>query len=90
MQIVTTKNHLIYSAHEGAPSYACIGECGKVWWQQDVSSDFAVVAVPACPQCGGRLTGDIPAGHYVVVTDQAGALNKGGAIITNAGLKLGN
>lgn len=90
MQIVRTKNHLIYSANKGKPAYACLGTCRKVWWQDDVPSGLAIVAVPACPQCGGPLTGDIPNGHYTVVIDQAGALNKGGAIVTNAGLKLGN
>ncbi|MHB2250826.1 hypothetical protein H0H12_29675 (plasmid) [Pseudomonas putida] len=90
MQIVKTKHHLIYSGNEGAPAYACLGECHKVWWQDDVSPDLAIVAEPACPQCSGRLTSNIPAGHYTVVTNQAGPLNVGGAFIRNAGLNIGS
>jgi hypothetical protein len=89
MQIVKTKGHLIYSANQGAPRYACLGKCQKVWWPDDVPSDLAILANPACPQCGGPLTSDIPPGHYSVISDEAGTLKKGGATITNAGLNLG-
>lgn len=89
MQIVKTKGHLIYCANKGAPSHACLGSCQKVWWPDDVPSDVAVLANPACPQCGGVLTSDIPKEHYSVISDDAGAMKKGGATITNAGLNLG-
>ncbi len=89
MQIVKTKGHLIYSANQGAPSHACLGSCQKVWWPDDVQSNLAILANPACPQCGGTLTSDIPRGHYSVISADAGALKKDGATITNAGLSLG-
>lgn len=89
MQIVKTKGHLIYSANQGAPSHACLGSCQKVWWPDDVPSDLAILATPACPQCGGVLTSDIPPGHYSVISADVGPLKKGGATITNAGLNLG-
>lgn len=89
MQIVKTKGHLIYSASQGAPSYACLGTCQKVWWPNDLPSDLAILVNPACPQCGGTLTTDIPSGHYRVISDDAGPIKKGGATITNAGLNLG-
>lgn len=88
MQIVKTRWHLIYSASQGAPSYACLGSCRKVWWPDDVPSGVAILANPACPQCGGKLTSDIPPGHYSVISDDAGVLKKGGATITNAGINL--
>lgn len=89
MQLVKTKNHLIYSANEGPPSHACLGVCRKVWWEGDLPDGIAVAAKPACPQCGGALTSDIPKGYYAVVTKNAGVLEKDGAKITNAGLNLG-
>lgn len=89
MQIVKTKNHLIYSANQGSPSHACLGRCRKVWWEDDLPSGLAVVAKPSCPQCGGALTSEIPEGQYIVVSKNVGALEKDGAKITNAGLNLG-
>lgn len=90
MQIVKTKGHLIYSANHGAPSHACLGSCRKVWWPDDVPSDVAILSSPACPQCGGPLTMDIPSGHYSVISDNAGTLKRSGATVTNAGLNLGS
>ncbi len=89
MQIVKTKGHLIYSANQGSPSHACLGSRQKVWWPDDVQSNLAILANPACPQCGGTLTSNIPPGHYSVISADAGALKKGGATIKNAGLNLG-
>lgn len=89
MQIVKTKGHLIYSANQGLPTYACLGSCQKVWWDDDLPKDMAITSKHACPQCGGALTSKIPDGHYVIVTKDVGVLNKGGAAITNAGLNLG-
>ncbi len=89
MQIVKTRNHLIYSAETGAPSHACTGECGKVWWPSDLVGKIEAAAVPSCPQCGGKLVTDIPSGHYTVVTQEAGQMERNGAKITNAGMKIG-
>lgn len=89
MQIVKTKGHLIYSANQGSPTHACLGSCQKVWWPDDIPSDIAVLAKPVCPQCAGVLTCDIPPGYYSVVSDDAGVLQKGGAMIKNVGLNLG-
>lgn len=89
MQIVKTKGHLIYSANHGAPSHACLGKCQKVWWPDDLPPDLVILVNPACPQCGGALVSDIPNGHYTVISNDAGALKKGGATITNTGLNLG-
>ncbi|HHF0406200.1 TPA: hypothetical protein ACPJC0_006299 [Pseudomonas aeruginosa] len=87
MQIVKTKGHLIYSAHAGAPDFACLGQCRKVWWRGDL--DAAVVEAPVCPQCKGTLTSKIPEGHYVVAVADAGPLEVNGSKVTNAGLNLG-
>ncbi len=89
MQIVKTRRHLIYSANQGVPSHACLGSCRKVWWTDDLPSGPAIMANPACPQCGGLLTMDIPPGHYSVISSDAGTMKKNGATITNAGLNLG-
>lgn len=90
MQIVKTQNHLIYSANQGPPTHACVGNCRKVWWPTDLPSGLSIVAKPSCPQCGGELTSDIPIGHYKLISSDVGTLSKNGATITNAGLNLGN
>jgi hypothetical protein len=89
MQIVKTANHLIYSAEKAAPSHACLGVCKKVWWTSDMAGRTEAVAKPSCPQCGGTITTVIPEGHYSLISNDAGAMKKNGATITNAGLNLG-
>jgi hypothetical protein len=88
MQIVKTKNHLIYSANAGKPSHACLGSCRKVWWPDDLPDASGVLAKLTCPQCGGTLDSDIPEGHYVVVSTEVAPLEKAGMKISNAGLNL--
>jgi NAD-dependent SIR2 family protein deacetylase len=89
MQIVKTRNHLIYSEHSVAPSHACLGQCGKVWWPEDVAERIAAAAVPTCPQCGGALTAAIAQKHYAIAVENAGPLKINGAQIKNVGLNIG-
>ncbi len=90
MQLVKTRNHLIYSGHSGNPSHACGGKCKKVWWREDVEESIAAAAVPACPQCGGPLSAATSPEHYTLVTENAEPMEIDGLQIKNAGLNLGS
>ncbi|POR57236.1 hypothetical protein BKM23_24760 [Pseudomonas syringae pv. syringae] len=80
-----TREKLIYSACQDAPSHACVGNCQKVWRQGDLPTNLVILANSACPQGGGTLTSNIAPSLYIVISADAGTMNKGGATITNAG-----
>lgn len=89
MQVVKTKNNLIYSAHRTAPSHACLGTCQKVWWIEDIGDRIAAAAILGCPQCGGTLSSSIPNGHYSVISADAKGFDKPGQKVANLSLNLG-
>lgn len=88
MQIIKTQHHLIYTAEKEKPEFACLGSCKKVWWKGDIEDYTSALAKPACPQCKGEITTRIPEGHYSVITQKAGEVTIGKAVVTNAGIDL--
>lgn len=77
-------HHALYALRQTLfmiASLACRHCITSNWWVEDL----AILANSACPQGGGTLTSDITPSLYIVISADAGTMNKGGATITNAG-----